>query len=178
MDGLIRDRLLFAPAEETISTSTNLQHNDLNQRNQDDSVLDVLIRGAFVLPEIHNEPNELASGHQLSINVDDEFAIRKQHSSIRKCESIKNVEFFDYERDLTLPQVEYKSQHNYMESKKGPVHNVPCEGTIPTPINLHQSQLIDYNKEDLVLDDVFGDTSLFPEIFTDQTIKHYLNFQV
>ena len=65
-----------------------------------------------------------------------------------------------------------------MESKKGPVHNVPSEGTIPTPINLHQSQLIDYNKEDLVLDDVFGDTSLFPEIFTDQTIKHYLNFQV
>ena len=84
MDGLIRDRLLFAPAEETISTSTNLQHNDLNQRNQDDSVLDVLIRGAFVLPEIHNEPNELASGHQLTINVGDEFSLRKQHTSIKQ----------------------------------------------------------------------------------------------
>ena len=84
MDGLIRETLPFDLAEETKSTLTNLQYNDLNTRNQDDSVLDVLIRGAFVLPEIHNEPNELASGHQLTINVGDEFLLPKQHTSIKK----------------------------------------------------------------------------------------------
>ena len=106
--------------------------------------------------------NDIAWKHQLNENFG-ECTILEQHYSMHNNESHQG--FYGKGKDLCLSEFGDKSKTIFMDSS---CDNIESSVFIdPTVEPSKNNYLVDHKDEDLGLEDLIGDTTLFPEIFND-----------
>ena len=105
--------------------------------------------------------NDLASKHQLNIDVDDDVLLPNKKTSVIDNEFHQTTSKFGKDINSCSPQFTNENKNNLMTGLNDNCEtSVFVDSTIETP---KDNDL--FTCEDL--DDLIGDTSLFPEVFND-----------
>ena len=116
------------------------------------------------------------SGHQIDTTVEDsqpnqlssESVSLSQHASATNNDSNACKSTFCNDKNVILPQIDCQNEQNHSKSINI-VYDFQREKNISS--NLQRDLLFEYKDEDSDLDDLIGDTALFPGILNDPSIQ-------